>query len=147
MTREEAAIAVRARVVLEALAWLGTPYRHQASVKGAGTDCLGLVRGVFRATCGRETEVPPPYPARLSPAQGEVLLAAATRHLIRRERAEPGDVLLFRMRRTHPVSHCGILVSPRRFVHAYEGQGVLSTAWDEGWQRRTAAIFAFPEAS
>ena len=28
--------------------WIGTPYRHQASLKGVGCDCLGLVRGVWR---------------------------------------------------------------------------------------------------
>ena len=26
------------RAVLEARTWLGTPYRHQASLKGAGAD-------------------------------------------------------------------------------------------------------------
>lgn len=36
----------RAAIVAEARRWLGTPYRHQASVIGAGADCLGLVRGV-----------------------------------------------------------------------------------------------------
>ncbi len=39
--------------------WLGTPYRHQASLKGEGADCLGLVRGVWRETVGAEpTELP-----------------------------------------------------------------------------------------
>lgn len=36
----------RAAVVAEARDWIGTPYRHQASVKHAGCDCLGLIRGV-----------------------------------------------------------------------------------------------------
>jgi len=36
-------------VVAAARAWLGTPYRHRASVRGAGCDCLGLLRGVWRA--------------------------------------------------------------------------------------------------
>ena len=39
----------RARVVAEARMWIGTPYVHQASALGAGCDCLGLVRGVWRA--------------------------------------------------------------------------------------------------
>ena len=39
----------RAAIVAEARAWIGTRYRHQASVKGVGCDCLGLVRGVWRA--------------------------------------------------------------------------------------------------
>ena len=39
----------RDAIVAEARAWIGTPYRHQASLKGVGCDCLGLVRGVWRA--------------------------------------------------------------------------------------------------
>ena len=42
----------RAEILSEARDWLGTPYRHQASLKGAGCDCLGLVRGVWRALEG-----------------------------------------------------------------------------------------------
>jgi NlpC/P60 family putative phage cell wall peptidase len=39
----------RIRIGAEARAWIGTPDRHQASLKGMGCDCLGLVRGVWRA--------------------------------------------------------------------------------------------------
>ncbi len=44
-----------------ARAWIGTPYHHQGSVRGAGTDCLGLIRGVWREFYGREAEIAPPY--------------------------------------------------------------------------------------
>ena len=37
-------------IVAAARSWIGTPYRHQASLKGVGCDCLGLVRGVGRTT-------------------------------------------------------------------------------------------------
>jgi cell wall-associated NlpC family hydrolase len=37
----------RARVVKEAVGWLGTPYRHQADIKGAGVDCGMLLVRVF----------------------------------------------------------------------------------------------------
>ena len=49
-------------IVREARTWLGTPYLHQASVRGAGCDCLGLVRGVWRALYGREPEAVPQRP-------------------------------------------------------------------------------------
>lgn len=39
----------RAAIVAEARSWLGTPWQHQARVKGAGVDCAGLVIGVARA--------------------------------------------------------------------------------------------------
>lgn len=44
------------RVVAEARGWVGTPYVHQASARGAGADCLGLVRGVWRGVFGDEPE-------------------------------------------------------------------------------------------
>jgi NlpC/P60 family putative phage cell wall peptidase len=41
--------------------WLGTPYHHQASCKGVGSDCLGLIRGIWRELYGSEPEAMPPY--------------------------------------------------------------------------------------
>ena len=40
--------ALSDKIVTEARRWIGTPYRHQAATRGAGTDCLGLIRGVWR---------------------------------------------------------------------------------------------------
>jgi len=40
------------RAVEFARAWIGTPYVHQGSAPGAGADCLGLVRGVWRGLYG-----------------------------------------------------------------------------------------------
>ncbi|GGY53251.1 hypothetical protein GCM10007148_23110 [Parvularcula lutaonensis] len=73
------------------------------------------------------------------------MLDAARRSLVARDKAGIGDVLLFRMRRSMPVSHCGILIAPDRFVHAYEGQAVISTPLSEFWQTRISGVFAFPE--
>ena len=49
------------QVVGAARGWIGTPYVHQASVRGAGCDCLGLLRGVWREVIGAEPETPPAY--------------------------------------------------------------------------------------
>ncbi|MGA8997361.1 MAG: peptidase P60, partial [Pseudolabrys sp.] len=43
---------LRKDIVAETRRWIGTPYRHQASLIGVGCDCLGLVRGVWRAVVG-----------------------------------------------------------------------------------------------
>jgi len=37
----------RAAIIASARGWVGTKFRHQASVKGQGCDCAGLVRGVM----------------------------------------------------------------------------------------------------
>jgi len=39
----------RAAVVAEARSWIGTPYHHEARVKGVGVDCAQLLIGVFSA--------------------------------------------------------------------------------------------------
>ena len=90
----------RAEIVAEARGWIGTPYCHQASRKGAGSDCLGLVRGLWRAFLGAEPERAPPYSPDWAEALGaETLLDAARRHMreIAPVEARAGDVLLFRM--------------------------------------------------
>ncbi|MEM6913722.1 MAG: NlpC/P60 family protein [Pseudomonadota bacterium] len=146
MTSVEEALLRRSKIVMEAVSWLSTPYRHQASTKGQGADCLGLVRGVHRALLGQEPEVPPPY--RPSPrlwGGDEPLLSAASRHLIATEEPRQGDVLLFRLHRHAPVSHCGILVDTDQFIHAYQGRGVIITAFAPYWRRRLVAAFSFPE--
>ena len=38
----------RADVVAEALTWVGTPFKWQASLKGQGADCAGMIEGVLR---------------------------------------------------------------------------------------------------
>ena len=58
------------RIVAVARGWLGTPYRHQASCRGAGTDCLGLILGVWRQVVGDLPEVVPSYSADWSEAAG-----------------------------------------------------------------------------
>jgi NlpC/P60 family putative phage cell wall peptidase len=145
MTIEE--IARRAQAVAEACDWIGTPYRHQASAKGNGADCLGLVRGVYRRLCGPETVVLPPYtPDWAERGEGEPLLAAAERHLLPQHwPARPGDVLLFRMVRGGPVKHCGILIAEERFVHAYSGRAVTAAWLSRFWKERLAGAFFFPQ--
>ncbi len=140
----------RTEIVDEARSWLGTPYVHQASVKGAGADCLGLLRGVWRAVLGAEPEAVPVYSMDWSEPQGEERMwAAASRHLIEKTPAEldAGDVLLFRMRDTGVAKHLGIVCETGdvpRFVHAYTGHGVVENTLSEPWRRRVVACFAFP---
>ncbi|MCA0940639.1 NlpC/P60 family protein [Salipiger pacificus] len=138
------------RIVAAARGWIGTPYLHQASVKGAGCDCLGLLRGVWREVIGAEPEVVPPYSRDWSEPQGdEALLRAALRHLHPKplDNAAPGDVLLFRMREGAVAKHLGIEAQAgfgARFIHAYSGHGVIESALSAPWRRRLAARFAFP---
>lgn len=138
-------------IVTIARDWIGTPYLHQASVKGVGADCLGLLRGVWRAHLGAEPEVVPPYTADWSEPQGdERLLQAAIQHmtLCDDKAFAPGQVLLFRMRAGSVAKHLGILAevgAAPTFVHAYSGHGVVESPLSDPWRRRIAARFQFPE--
>lgn len=140
----------RAAILQEARLWLGTPYRHQASSRGGGCDCLGLLRGVWREVLGDEPETPPPYSRDWDEvARAEVLLDAAKRHLTERSEGEmlPGDVILFRMRRGAVAKHLGFCtaVTPgAAFIHAYAGHGVVESSLSEPWRRRIASVFSFP---
>lgn len=140
------------RIVAEARGWIGTPYQHQASVRGAGADCLGLLRGVWRTIFGVEPETAPPYtPDWSEPSGDEALWRAALRHLRPKSLglASAGDVLLFRMRDGGVAKHLGIaarLISPgpETFIHAYCGHGVVESPLSAPWARRIAARFEFP---
>jgi NlpC/P60 family putative phage cell wall peptidase len=137
----------REAIVAEALSWVGTPYRHQASLKGIGCDCLGLLRGVWRALHGDEPEALPAYTPDWAEARGaETLAEAARRHLVEipiRE-AHCGDVLLFRWRTNLPAKHAAILIGADRFVHAHQDAAVATAPLSPWWARRAAFAFRFP---
>ena len=138
-------------IVDAARAWIGTPYLHQASLQGAGSDCLGLLRGVWRACLGPEPMTVPAYTADWSePSRREDLFDAANQWLIAKDIGDeaPGDVLLFRMRVGAVAKHLGIVGrtgADASFIHAYTGHGVLETALTAPWRRKIAARFCFPE--
>lgn len=137
----------RGAIVAAARAWIGTPYRHQASAEGAGCDCLGLVRGVWRAVVGPEPEVPPPYTPDWAERSGaETLRDAARRRLVEIpiSAATAGDVVLFRIQRGAPAKHAGVLSGRDHLVHAYWGRAVCESPLTSWWRRRRAYAFRFP---
>ncbi len=139
-------------VVARARSWIGTPYEHQASCRGSGSDCLGLLRGLWRELLGAEPETPPAYtPDWSEPSRREDLLAAAGRHLVpvARTLAAPGDVLLMRMADGAVAKHVGILARSEQghesLIHAYSGHGVVESPLTPAWARRIVAVFRFPD--
>ena len=136
-----------ARVVVAARSWLGTPYHDQASLKGIGCDCLGLARGVWREVVGPEPFPISPY-SRDWGESGPVEVLAEGARLMMPEidpaDAEPGALLLFRMRPRAIAKHVGIHTTPDRFVHGYERLGVIEQALTPVWRRRIAFAFLFP---
>lgn len=139
----------RAEIVTAVRSWIGTPYRHQASLKGVGCDCLGLLRGVWREVVGAEPERAPAYSRDWAEASGrEALLYAAERHLapVADGGWQAGDVLLFRWRDHLPAKHCAIATGEGTMVHAHEGAAVTEVAIAPWWDRHVAGAFSFPGA-
>jgi NlpC/P60 family putative phage cell wall peptidase len=137
----------RERIITAARGWIGTPYRHQASLKGVGADCLGLVRGVWREVVGAEPEAPPAYaPGWAEEGGGEAMAEAARRHLTEIPCTDfmPGDVLLFRWRGHLPAKHAGIASDDGHMIHAQEGAAVTEIALSQWWLRHLAFAFRFP---
>lgn len=137
-------------VVALARGWIGTPYQHQASCKGAGTDCLGLLRGIWRELFGAEPERVPAYtPDWSEPDRAERLLEAAARHMVPVSIVDvaDGDVLILRMAEGSVAKHVGIRASDHRgaatIIHAYSGHGVVESPLTLSWNRRIAGVFRF----
>jgi len=138
---------IRAEIIAAARDWTGTPYRHQAARKGAGCDCLGLVRGVWLEIFGVEPERPPPY----TPDWGEAgavehILNAARRNMpaIELAQARGGDVIVFRMRTGRIAKHMAILTSEATMIHAQSNDIVREIAFAPYWRRHAVAAFQFP---
>ncbi|MGB8377788.1 MAG: C40 family peptidase [Rhodanobacteraceae bacterium] len=98
-------------VLFRAIALVGVPYHFGGNTPLGGFDCSGLVAYVFRDAAG--IALP-----RTSRAMSE--LDAPT---LDRDELQPGDLVFFRRRRR--ISHVGIYVGQRRFVHAPNAGGTV----------------------
>jgi len=109
----------RAAVVAEALRWEGTPWHHQARVRGAGVDCGQLLAAVYEAAGvipHLETEA---YPNDFMLHRDEEQFLAYVERYARRITTppQPGDIALYRIGRV--ISHAAIVLDWHRVLHAY----------------------------
>jgi len=133
-------------IIGAARGWIGTPYRHQASRRGVGCDCLGLLRGVWRECHGAEPEAVPPYAPDWGAGGAETLRDGLARHLtaVPLDTIKPGDVALFRMAPRGPARHCGIVAERDgvlTLIHARQNRAVREEAFSSFWRARLAYLF------
>jgi cell wall-associated NlpC family hydrolase len=140
----------RADVVAQARTWLGTPYHHQARLKGKGVDCAGLVICVARelGMVPPDFDVPP-YPRQ---PDGRSMLAHCDAFMTRIDLVDmaAGDVIVLRFEQD--PQHMGI-VAPHRsgclsMVHALgtaDGKGrVIEQRLDSSTIERFVAAYRMP---
>ncbi|MEJ7931983.1 C40 family peptidase [Ramlibacter sp. AN1015] len=91
-------------LVVNAMGFLGVPYRRGGSSADTGFDCSGFVRAIYEQSVGLV------LPRRANEQ------AAATQ-VIDKQDLEPGDLVFFNtMRRA--FSHVGIYVGDGKFIHS-----------------------------
>lgn len=91
-------------LVVNAMGFLGVPYKRGGNTAETGFDCSGFVVSVYRQSIGL-----------LLPRKAEQQ-AAATQHIDETD-LQPGDLVFFNtMRRA--FSHVGIYVGNGKFIHA-----------------------------
>ncbi|MFZ6871165.1 NlpC/P60 family protein [Undibacterium sp. Di27W] len=110
----------RAAIVTEALTWSNTPYHHQASIKGAGVDCIMLIVEVYKA-CGLLPSELDPRPYTMDwhlHRNDEVYLGGVEQFSEQTDTPRPGDVVLFQFGRC--VSHGALVIEWPLVIHAYQ---------------------------
>ena len=91
-------------LVVNAMGFLGVPYRRGGNSAETGFDCSGFVRAIYEQSIGL-----------ILPRKAEQQ-AAATQNIERNE-LQPGDLVFFNtMRRA--FSHVGIYVGEGKFIHS-----------------------------
>lgn len=119
--------------------WIGTPFHHQASLKGIGCDCAGLIRGVGIEYGMTPRGIPDDYGEDPNP---KIMIGTLKKNLIPCSDIELADVILFKML-VHP-QHLAI-TNGTHIIHAYRPSGkVVHHMLDGIWKRRVHSFYRFP---
>ena len=99
-------------VLFQAIGLVGTPYRYGGNTPETGFDCSGLINYVFLNSAG----------VKLPRTTRELIDIDAP--VIDQDMLYPGDLVYFNTLGGR-VSHIGIYVGERRFVHAPSSGGTV----------------------
>ncbi|MGH8585287.1 MAG: NlpC/P60 family protein [Gammaproteobacteria bacterium] len=134
----------RADVVAVARTWLGTPYHHQASIKGVGADCIGFVKGVALEAGLITQEMAEGLPidysrqqtgGRLRRIMGDLLIAVPSSEVL------PADVFLMRI--AGEDSHIG-LYTDLGIIHCHSDvKGVVEQRLDSDTRKMISRAYRF----
>ena len=91
-------------LVVDAMGFLGVPYKRGGNTADTGFDCSGFVRAIYEQSVGL-----------LLPRRAEQQAAATQR--IDKTELQPGDLVFFNTLR-RAFSHVGIYVGDGKFIHS-----------------------------
>lgn len=120
---------MREDIIAEARSWIDTPWHHQASVKGIGCDCAGLVRGIGNVLgimdLNEETIEAKEFIGYGRAPEPKRLIKALNRFMNRIDvkKIQPADVLLFKL---PEPQHLAILTDQGTIIHALCKVGKVS---------------------
>jgi probable lipoprotein NlpC len=134
--RAKAYIEARQRVIEASKRYEGTPYRY-GGMTSKGVDCSGFICLSFKDALGVAL-----------PRSASGLFSWVERTTV--DKAQPGDFLFFKTDKSGKITHVGLYLGERRFIHAAsngEKTGVIYSSLNEKyWANAYAgAGRAFPE--
>lgn len=143
----------RAKLVASARGWIGTPFRHQASVKGQGVDCGGLIRGVLLEVGLLPSDYVERMPrdafAYARRPDGVTLKRYCDQYFEETGEARFGDIALFRYAK-HPqhLAFFGDYVhGGLSLIHALGADHpnkVIEHRFDSMWSKRLVGVYKVP---
>ncbi len=101
-------------------AWLGSPYKYGGCTKD-GTDCSGMVFTFYKEVYGIE----------LPRSSNEIYQKARK---IEESQAKPGDLVFFTIK-NNQVSHVGMYMNDRKFIHSSTSKGVIISSLNEPYYK------------
>ncbi len=143
----------QASIVNQARTWLGTPFVHQARLKGKGCDCLGLIVGVvdelgLTDESGRLLSSYDEINYSKEP-DGKYLIQKLSQILdepsvtVNPSEIKAGDLALFKM--GNNPQHLAIITDYEgglEMIHCYaQARKVIEHRFDEDWQKRLYKVF------
>lgn len=128
-------------LVMQAMNFLGVPYRRGGNTADQGFDCSGFTRFVFENSIGL-----------VLPRRADEQAKTSGLLSVKREELKPGDLVFFNtMRRA--FSHVGIYVGEGKFIHAPRAGGEVRVEdmrqayWAKRFNGARRAELPTPEAS
>jgi len=113
---------MREKIIREARTWIGTPFHHQARVKGAGVDCANLLVAVYCGLGLAELPKIDPYSQDWHLHHDEPrFINMLLNYCEPTDKPLAGDIAMFQYGRQ--AAHGAIVIDENTVIHAWRDAG------------------------